>query len=63
MLELIQDECKQDPDLVFKIKIFRSQIRPKMNRICNPDHYYHGSGAKSFIGEWHRYDLTIRESG
>ena len=34
-LELILDECKQDPDLVFKIQIFRIRTRPKMDRIRN----------------------------
>ena len=40
MLELILDECKQDPDPdqnpVFKILIFRIRIRPKTDRIRNP---------------------------
>jgi len=36
MLELILDECKQDPDPKFKIPIFRIRIRPKMDWIRNP---------------------------
>ena len=36
MLELILDECKQDPAPVFTIQIFRILIRPKMDQICNP---------------------------
>ena len=34
MLELIQDERKQDPDPVYKIQII--QIRPKMDWIPQP---------------------------
>ena len=36
MLELILDECKQDPDPVNKILLFRIRIRPKVDRIRNP---------------------------
>ena len=36
MLELIIDECKQDPDPVFQILNSRNRIRPIMERIRNP---------------------------
>ena len=37
MLELTLDECNQDPDPVFKIRIFGwIRIRPKMDLIRNP---------------------------
>ena len=36
MLELILDECEQDPDPVFKIPTFRLRNRERMDRIRNP---------------------------
>jgi len=49
MIELIRDECKQDPDSVFNIPILWIRIRLKMDRILNsgemnrhldPKHWY-----------------------
>ena len=37
LFELILGECQLDPDPVFKIMICWIRIRPKMDRIRNPD--------------------------
>ena len=37
MPEMFLDEFNQDPDRVYKILLFKYRIRPKTDRIRNPD--------------------------